>query len=47
MDAEEEESMSTDTEAAEAVRRLNIRCPEATDTLQMVMQEVLAPATAT
>ena len=32
-DAEEEESMSTDTEAAKTVRRLNLRCPESTESL--------------
>ena len=43
---EEEECMSTDTEAAETVRRLNLQCPESTESLQVAVHEVLAPATA-
>ena len=43
----EEEGMSTDTEAAEAVNRLRLQCPEATNTLDRVVHKVLAPAMAT
>ena len=45
-DAEEEESMSTDMEAAETVRRLNLQCSESTESLQIAVREVLAPAMA-
>ena len=44
--AEEEESMSTDTEAAGTVCRLNLQCPESTESLQVAMHEALTPATA-
>ena len=37
---------STDTEAANTVRRLQLHCPAATATLQMAVCEALAPATA-
>ena len=39
--------MSTDTEAANTVRCLQLHCPVATASLQMAMREALAPATAT
>ena len=39
--------MSTDTEAANTVRRLQLHCPAATASLQMAVREALAPATAT
>ena len=45
-EAEEEESMSTDTEAAETIRQLNLQCSESTESLQIALREVLAPATA-
>ena len=38
--------MSTDTEAANTVRHLQLHCPAATASLQMAVREVLAPATA-
>ena len=38
--------MSTDTEATKTVRRLNLRCPEVTESLQVEVCEALAPATA-
>ena len=38
--------MSTNTEAANTVRRLQLHCPAATASLQMAMREALAPATA-
>ena len=38
--------MSTDTEAANTVRRLQLHCPAAMASLQMAMREALAPATA-
>ena len=38
--------MSTDTEATDTVRRLQLHCPGATASLQMAMHEALAPATA-
>ena len=44
--AEEEESMSTDTEAAGTVCRLNLQCPKSTESLQVAMREALTPATA-
>ena len=39
--------MSTDTEATNTVRRLQLHCPAATASLQMAMREAFAPATAT
>ena len=42
----EEESMSTDTEAADTVCQLNLRCPEATEMLQVAVRKALTPATA-
>ena len=38
--------MSTDTEAANTVRHLQLHCPAATASLQMAVREALAPATA-
>ena len=38
--------MSTDTEAANTVRRLQLHCPAATVSQQMAVHEALAPATA-
>ena len=38
--------MSTDKEATNTVRRLQLHCPAATASLQMAVCEVLAPATA-
>ena len=38
--------MSTDTEAANTVRRLQLHCPVATASLQMAVHEALTPATA-
>ena len=38
--------MSTDTEAANTVRHLQLHCPVATASLQMAVREALAPATA-
>ena len=38
--------MSTDMEAANTVRRLQLHCPVATALLQMAVHEALAPATA-
>ena len=38
--------MSTDTEAANTVRRLLLHCPVATASLQMALREALTPATA-
>ena len=46
MDLDEEESMSTDTEAAETVRQLQLDSPAATVSLQVAVCEVLVPATA-
>ena len=43
---ESEDCMSTDTEAANTVRRLQLHCPAATVSLQMAVREVLTPATA-
>ena len=44
---ESDDCMSTDTEAANTVRHLQLHCPVATASLQMAMREALAPATAT
>ena len=38
--------MSTDTEATETVRQLNLQCPEAADSLQVAVRKALAPTTA-
>ena len=46
-DEGEEQYMSTDTEAAEAMYQLSIQCPEATSALQTAIREVLVPAMAT
>ena len=46
VDLDEEEFMSTDTEAAETVRRLQLDCPAAMVSLQVAVHEALAPATA-
>ena len=43
---ESDDCMSTDTEAANTVRRLQLHCPAATVLLQMAMHEALTPATA-
>ena len=43
---ESDDCMSTNTEAANTVRRLQLHCPAATASLQMAMHEALAPATA-
>ena len=43
---EEEESMSTDTEAAETVRRLNLQCPKSTESLQVAVRKALVLAMA-
>ena len=43
---EEEECMSTDTEATETVRRLILQCLESTESLQVAVCETLTPATA-
>ena len=43
---ESDDCMSTDTEAANTVRHLQLHCPAATASLQMAMHEALAPATA-
>ena len=45
-DQEEEEYMSTDTEAANTVRRLQLHCPAAMVSLQEAVHEALVPATA-
>ena len=45
-DLNEEEYMSTDTEAAETVRWLQLHCPTATASLQVAVCEALALATA-
>ena len=42
----EEECMSTDTEAAETIQRLNLQCPTAAESLQVAVHEALMPATA-
>ena len=44
---ESDDCMSTDTEAANTVRHLQLQCLAATASLQMAMREALAPATAT
>ena len=44
---ESDNCMSTDTEAANTVRRLQLHCPVATASLQMAVCEALMPATAT
>ena len=44
---ESDDCMSTDTEATNTVRRLQLHCPAATASLQMAVREALAPATAT
>ena len=43
---ESDDCMSTDTEAANTVRHLQLHCPAATASLQMAVREALAPATA-
>ena len=43
---ESDDCVSTDTEAANTVRRLQLHCPAATASLQMAVREALAPATA-
>ena len=43
---ESEDCMSTDTEAANTVRHLQLHCPAAMASLQMAMREALTPATA-
>ena len=43
---ESDDCMSTDTEAANTVRHLQLHCPVATASLQMAVHEALAPATA-
>ena len=43
---ESDDCMSTDTEAANTVRCLQLHCPAATASLQMAVHEALAPATA-
>ena len=44
---ESDDCMSTDREATNTVRHLQLHCPAATSSLQMAMREVLTPATAT
>ena len=44
---ESDDYVSTDTEAANTVRCLQLHCPVATVSLQMAVREALAPATAT
>ena len=46
VDLDEEESMSTDTEAAETVRQLQLDSPAAAALLQVTVREALVPATA-
>ena len=46
MNQESDDCVSTDTEAANTVRRLQLHCPAATASLQMAVREALAPATA-
>ena len=46
MDLDEEESMSTNTEAAETVRRLQLDSSAAAASLQVAVSEALMPATA-
>ena len=43
---ESDDCVSTDTEAANTVRHLQLHCPEVTASLQMAVHEALAPATA-
>ena len=43
---ESDDCMSTDMEAANTVRHLQLHCPAATASLQMAMDEALMPATA-
>ena len=43
---ESDDCMSTDTEAANTVRHLQLHCPVATVSLQMAVHEALTPATA-
>ena len=43
---ESDDCMSTNTEAANTVRHLQLHCPAATASLQMAVREALAPATA-
>ena len=43
---ESDDCMSTDMEAANTVRRLQLHCPVATASLQMAVHEALVPATA-
>ena len=43
---ESDDCMSTNTEAANTVRRLQLHCPVAMALLQMAVREALAPATA-
>ena len=45
-DWDEEEYMSTETEAAETIRRLNLQSPTAAESLQVAVREALVPATA-
>ena len=47
MNQESDDCVSTDREAANTVRRLQLHCPAATASLQMAVREALAPATAT
>ena len=47
MDLDEEESMSTDTEAPETVRQLQLDSPPAEASLQVAVHEALWLATAT
>ena len=47
VDLDEEESMSTNMEAAETVRRLQLDSPAAAASLQVAVREALTPATAT
>ena len=46
MNQECDDCVSTDTEAANTVRHLQLHCPAATASLQMAVHEALAPATA-
>ena len=46
MDLDEEESMSTDTEATETVRRLQLDSPAAVALLQVAVHEALMLVTA-
>ena len=45
-DADDDQEMSTDTEAAMTVRRLQVSDPMATTSLQRAVHDTLAPATA-